>query len=69
MNYEQSEQDVRDIERRIEQPPDEPHPRYEDDEPGEDDCIVCGRPIEPEARYFDENGYPRHMLCLERGDR
>lgn len=61
---EQTEQDVRDIERRIEEPPDEPHPRYEDDET----CVRCGDVIEPAARYFDADGSPVHMLCLERGE-
>jgi hypothetical protein len=28
---EQTEQDVREIEREYDQPPDEPHPRYDDD--------------------------------------
>lgn len=33
---EQTEQDFRDIERRYQEPPDEPHPRYED-EPDDDE--------------------------------
>jgi predicted molibdopterin-dependent oxidoreductase YjgC len=63
-DYEQTEQDVRDIERRIEEPPDEPHPRYDDEA---ETCVVCGRVIEPAARYFNDDGHPRHMLCDERG--
>lgn len=28
-------------------------------------CAICGRGIEPEARYFTTDGFPRHMLCEE----
>ena len=31
MTYEQTEQDIHEIERRRDEPPDEPHPRYTDD--------------------------------------
>ncbi len=40
MDYEQSEQDVREIERELELPPDEPHPRYDDELEGDDDDAV-----------------------------
>ena len=36
MSYEQTDRDVDDIIRRHQEPPDEPHPRYED-EPEEDE--------------------------------
>ena len=34
---EQTEQDFREIERAIELPPDEPHPRYEDEDDDEEE--------------------------------
>lgn len=30
-----------------------------------DVCAVCGLPIEPEARFWTKEGFPRHMLCEE----
>jgi hypothetical protein len=26
-------------------------------------CFICGRAVEPEPRYFIDDGKPRHMLC------
>jgi hypothetical protein len=26
-------------------------------------CVICGRAIEPQPRYFTSTGEPRHMLC------
>src|SRR5437773_12264981 len=35
--------------------------------PGAITCVVCGTVIEPEPRYFNSAGQPRHMLCDEDG--
>jgi hypothetical protein len=59
-----TENDLRDIERDRDLPPDEPHPRRT-----LETCVECGRVIAPADRYEDENGYPRHLACLELGDR
>jgi len=31
-------------------------------------CVVCGNPIEPAPRYFNDDGKPRHMLCDENAE-